>query len=338
MYKAREISDKTEWESFVIKYKPHSFLQSWNWGETNKLIGHNIYRIGFFKDTKLVGVCLIISESAKRGKYLQVPAGPLIDWSDKALVRLFVSTLKEYGKKDNAWFIRVRPELVASERHRKLFRKLGFIASPMHLHAENTWVLDISPSEEKILLGMRKQTRYSIKRSLNAGLTLEKTDGIKFVHLLSKLQKETSKRHGFVPFSKKLFYAQMQAFGKDGQALQFVVKKGRNILSTAIIVFYGDTAYYHFSASSTKFLKIPSSYFLQWATIKEAKQRKIAYYNFWGIAPTNNPKHRFYGVTVFKTGFGGERIDWMHAHDLKLSNCYWLTYTFEQIRKKVRRL
>ena len=80
------------------------------------------------------------------------------------------------------------------------------------------------------------------------------------------------------------------------------------------------------------------SYFLQWQIIKEAKNRGIKYYNFWGIAPNDNPNHRFAGVTMFKTGFGGERIDWLHAHDLPISNKYWLTYLFESGRRIFRRL
>jgi len=106
----------------------------------------------------------------------------------------------------------------------------------------------------------------------------------------------------------------------------------------AIIIFYGDTAYYHFSASVSGHNELPFSYFLQWEIIKEAKKRGIKHYNFWGIAPNSNPKHRFAGVTLFKTGFGGERVDWLHAHDLPVSPLYYLTYTFETCRRVLRRL
>jgi lipid II:glycine glycyltransferase (peptidoglycan interpeptide bridge formation enzyme) len=109
-------------------------------------------------------------------------------------------------------------------------------------------------------------------------------------------------------------------------------------LAIAIIIFYGDTAYYHFSGSVSGHNELPFSYFLQWQIIKEAKKRGIKYYNFWGIAPNDNPNHRFAGVTMFKTGFGGERIDWLHAHDLPISNKYWLTYIFETFRRVSRKL
>lgn len=110
------------------------------------------------------------------------------------------------------------------------------------------------------------------------------------------------------------------------------------VLSAAIIIFYGDYAYYHHSGSSSKIRPVPASYFLQWKIIQEAKKRGCKYYNFWGIAPNDNPKHRFAGVTIFKKGFGGKRINWLHAQDLPVSPLYWLTYIFETARRKRRSL
>lgn len=169
----------------------------------------------------------------------------------------------------------------------------------MHLHAENTWVLDITPEPQEILMGMRKQTRYSVRKSLEAGLTLEITKDAKATIVLYDLQKDTVERHGFVGFSKRHFQSELASFGADDQAALFICKKKKEPIAAALIVFYGECAYYHYSGSSTKHLHLPSSYFLQWHIIQEAKKRGCKYYNFWGIAPDDNPKHRFAGVTTF---------------------------------------
>ena len=130
----------------------------------------------------------------------------------------------------------------------------------------------------------------------------------------------------------------MDTFGSDNQADLYVISKDNKDLVAAIIIYYGDYAYYHHSGSSNEMREIPSSYFLQWSVIKEAKKRKLKGYNFWGIAPEGEENHRFSGVTTFKRGFGGERIDWVHAHDLPISPLYWVTYVFESIRKTLRGL
>ena len=81
--------------------------------------------------------------------------------------------IREIGEKEGVWFVRVRPELVDSGENKKRFKDLGFRSAPMHLHAENTGVLDITKSEEEILAGMRKNTRYSVRKSMKMKLSFE---------------------------------------------------------------------------------------------------------------------------------------------------------------------
>lgn len=337
-YESKIIEKKEVWEKFLLGKNPKTFLQSWNWGEVNKKDGVKIFRLGFYKDTILCGVCLAIVEKARRGPHFIVPAGPILDWTDRKMVRYFIDSVKNLARSEGCWFIRVRPEILDTEANRKLFAGLGFISAPMHLHAENTWVLDITGSEDQILSSMRKTTRYLVRKGEKTGLLLIISDDPNSATVLHKLQEETIKRHGFIGFSEGLFRNEIQEFAKDNQARVFICKKGKEVLAMAIIIFYGDTAYYHFSGSVSKYNEIPFSYYLQWQIIKEAKKRGLKYYNFWGIAPNNSPKHRFAGVTLFKTGFGGERIDWLHAHDLPVSKLYWASYIFETIRRKVRHL
>lgn len=336
-YGVKEIKSKKRWEDFVLP-QAQSFLHSWNWGETNRLIGNKIIRLGFYQKNKLVGICLLIKQDAKRGPHILVPGGPIIDWRNQSLVNFVIKTIKKIAKKEGVWFVRVRPEIPDSKEARTMFPKLGFISAPMHLHAENTWVLDITPPEEKLLYGMRKTTRYLIRRSLKAGLVCHMSTNPKKSSILKALQDETVARHKFVGFPEKLFSAQLATFGKDNQAALFYASYSNAILAAAIIIFYGKIAYYHHSGSTLRYPKIPVSYFLQWKIIQEAKKRGCKQYNFWGIAPTNNPKHRFYGVTIFKKGFGGKQIDWLHAHDLPISPFYWLTFIFETLRRIIRRL
>src|SRR3990172_11635133 len=167
----KEITQKKVWEKYVLSQKPKSFLQSWNWGETNRLVGKKIFRIGYYKDGKLIGVSLVIKEIARRGSHFLIPGGPLIDWNDKNLVKFFLKTISKLAKKEKVWFIRIRPELIETFENKNTFNSLRFIFAPMHLHAENTWVLDLTKkSVEDILKAMRKNTRYSIRKSLIAGL------------------------------------------------------------------------------------------------------------------------------------------------------------------------
>jgi peptidoglycan pentaglycine glycine transferase (the first glycine) len=141
------------------------------------------------------------------------------------------------------------------------------------------------------------------------------------------LYKITSKRHGFVPH--RGMKEEIEIFGKDDQSLLFLAKYEKKVIAGAIIIFYGDQAIYHHAASDDAYRDIPAPYLLQWEIIKAAKKRGKTLYNFWGVIPENKPKHPWRGLTLFKTGFGGRRVDAIHAQDLPLSLSYWKTYLIE---------
>ena len=60
-------------------------------------------------------------------------------------------------------------------------------------------------------------------------------------------------------------------------------------------------------------------------------------YNFWGVSPPENKNHRFYGISIFKRGFGGKDLEYLHAQDLVINYPkYVFNYVIENIRKKMR--
>lgn len=286
----------------------------------------------------MVGAALLIKEKAKRGAHLACPGGPLLFTWSKENLELFVKEMIRLSRKEGAVFLRVRPSILNTQEHRRLFQEIGFNNASTHMHAETTWQLNLAPSEEELLVKMRKTTRYCIRRAVRDGVRIFRSQKIEDVDLLYRLQMEAVRRHKFVPFSKEFLQKQFQAFSQDNQTSLFLADYKGQILSVAMIIFYGDMAVYHYSGTASKHPKIFSSYLLQWEVIKEAKKRGCRVYNFWGIAPTDDPKHRFAGVTTFKKGFGGERVDYLHAQDYSLSHFYWLTYIFETIRRKRRGL
>ncbi|MBI2330369.1 peptidoglycan bridge formation glycyltransferase FemA/FemB family protein [Candidatus Daviesbacteria bacterium] len=334
-----EISDKKVWEDFLSKHPEANFLQSWNWGEFHKTLNHKIKRSGFIKDNKLVGVMLSVVENAKRGKYLTVPGGPIIDWQNKKLVTQFVEEIKRIAKAEGCVFARVRPQLESNDFSKNLFKKLGFIAAPMHLHAELTSQLDITPTEEQLLANMRKATRYEARKAGSLGIKIETNSDEKAIKKFYDLQLQTAKRQKFVPFSYQFLSEQFKIFLDNNQAVLYSAKLEDKLLAQAFIIFYGTEAAYHYGASTEEGRKYPGAYLIQWEAIKEAKRRDMKKYNFWGVSPEGDKDHRFSGLSLFKRGFGGADFEYLHAQDLIINYPrYLLNYLVELLRKKIRRV
>jgi len=334
MVEVNEITESVTWEEFVLNYSRANFLHSWNWGQFHQKLGQPIHRAGFYQGSKLVGVMLSIVEKAKRATYLTVPGGPLIDWSDAEVTTSFRNEIVNQAQQFSCSFVRVRPQILETAKNMALFKNLGFKWAPMHLHAELTHQLDITQSEEKLLADMRKATRYEIKQAQKLGIEVKMGGDIGEFY---DLQIETAKRQGFVPFSKKFLMEQFQVFATDNQSILYTACLGKTKLAQAMIIFYGQEADYHYGASSPEGRQYPGAYAIQWEAIKEAKKRGMLRYNLWGVAPEGEKSHRFYGVSVFKRGFGGQDVVGLHARDLVIDwPRYAVDWSIEILRKKMR--
>lgn len=334
----KTVVDKKEWERFMSQYKNANFLQSWYWGVFHESLGHTIHRVGFYENNTLVGIMLSIVEKAKRGIYVTVPAGPLINWDNRDLINAFVQEIKKQTHQNKAIFIRVRPQLINNEFSQNIFRKYGFVTSPIHLHAELTLQLDITPSEHKLLENMRKTTRYEIKKAIRHGIQVIASKEKQYIRKLYDAQIYTAQRQRFSPFSYKYLLKQFETFVKENHALIYKAEINNIPLAYAFIIFYGKEAIYHYGATTQEGKKYGGAYLIQWKAIQEAKKRKMKWYNFWGVSP-DNPSHRFYRLSVFKRGFGGREIEYLPAHDLITHYpLYAINYAIELIRKKLRHL
>lgn len=327
--KLKIIEDKTIWEKFLQSLKWQPFFQSWNWGEVQVRVGNKIWRLGVFDGQKLIGICLVIGIDAKRGRYLHLRHSPLL-LNFPSQFDGFLAEILKKAHEERCDFIRMSPLLERDTFDMGFFQKRGFRNAPMHnMDAENAWVLDLDKSEDELLSGMRKTTRYLVRKAQTLKLTITTTTSEKDFKAFMKLYEETSRRHQFVPH--RGLVEEFTLFTKENQAKLFLAYYKKKVLAGALILFYGDQAVYHHGASSDEYREIPGAYLVQWEAIKEAKRQGKKYYNFWGVVPAEKTHHPWQGLTLFKTGFGGRRVNFIHAQDLPLSLGYWKTFAIETL-------
>lgn len=320
----------------------HSFLHAWAWGNFSVAMGNEVVRLGAYEGERLVAVALLIFVRARRGNFISVPHGPVFQDGSvvperERLVAAFTKEAKRRSASFGARFIRVNPFIQRTPEHAQLFSHLGYRRAPLYTSAENTWILEIDKSEEDLLVGMRKNTRNLVRRAAREGVEVIASTSTDFIEAFCEVYEETVQKHDFVPFSKKYLTEEVRAFNGVGQprlvsgegteARIYLAKWSGKVLSAAIVIFYGNSAYYHHGANSLEHRKVPAAYALQWQAIRDAKAHGKKLYNFWGIAEDEeNSNHPWHGLTFFKQGFGGHRVNLTHTHDLPLTSTYWLSY------------
>lgn len=328
------ITSKDVWDAFLENKKPFTFLQTWNWGNFQQKFGNKIFRLGLYDDNRLCGVALIIKIEARRGSFLFCPHGPLFSWHKDNYFQIFFQYMQSLAKKEQVNFIRLSPLEFDADENRKLLKEYGFRPAPMHMHVELAWILDIRPSEDELLHSMRKTSRNAIKKAIKEGVEVHSSDSLVEFDAFYDIYKTTAKRHSFVAFSPKYVKTEFEAFHADKKVLFFFAKYQGKTIATAFILFSNGSAFYHHGASIRS--QVNASHLLQYEAIKEGKKRGMTHYNFWGIAPDNQPRHPFAGITVFKKGFSGFSQRYVHAQDYIINSKYWLNYLIEQARKMKR--
>ena len=284
------------------------------------------------------GWLLAIVRKAKRGRYLEIPCGPLIDWQNKAAVKEAMDSIVTIAKENRCVFVRLRPQLLASEENLKLLKDLGLRPSPMHLAAEHTVIIDLKKSEEELLAEMRRQTRYEVKQAEKQGITVEKGNSRELFEEFHAVQVETAKRKGFIPPKIQNLLAEREAFGDDAEIYVAYTTEHEPIAYGLILKDINEAEYYE-AASTDLNRRLPGAYALLWQVIKDLKKTDIKYFNLYGIAPQGQPHHRYAGVTTFKTGFTNTRTEYVPAHDLVISKIKYLkNLVVETARHKKRHL
>ncbi len=357
MSQVKEVREKKEWEDFLELCQEKTFLHSWHWGEFQKMMGHKIWRLGVIENGQILGAALVIKIKARRGTFLFVPHGPVLRMGNFKseilnskqilnykfqILKNLADYLQNLASKEGASFVRIQPSWERTQENIKIFKDLKFRPSPLFIHPEVTWEVNLQKSQEELLKDMRKTTRNLIKRGL-------KTQELKVINMINKdglkifceLYKATAERQGFIPFSIEYLEKEFEVFSQDGLvSLLLTFYKGQPI-SGAYIIHWQGGAYYHHGASLPLKEHPATSYILQWQAMLQAKSRGFKTYNFWGIAEDDakaKASHRYSGLTLFKKGFGGYKKEYVKTQDLITSPLYVVNWVIEVFRRASRRL
>lgn len=333
-----DAEDRTAWDNFVTSHPEANFLQSWDFYEFYRSRGNEIVRRILVDEKGVIrGAYAGVVEAAKRGRHLAIAGGPILDWHDQTAVDRIFQDMKTQGKQHHCVFVRVRPQLERSDESMQLMRELGLVPAPMYLSVEFAGVLDLNKDEDEIMKGMRQRLRRALRKAAKNEITVEKSTDPADIHEFYQIQLETAGRQKFVAFSEDFFTKQFAAFAKNGEAVLYSAKYQGETLAQNFMIFYGNEASYHYGVSSELGTKLSGAPLLHLEAMRDARERGIKRYNFWGIVGEDETKHRFYGVSCFKRGFGVDELKYTPAHDLVLEPAkYQITKLIETVRKKKR--
>ncbi len=307
-------------EEFVSGHPRGSIEQTWAWGGLQTQIpGRPEFRVfGLFEGEKIVGSMLLVRQAMGFGKaWLWCPRGPLLPLGqEKEAWDLLREACANWAGLHGAVFLRVESGCLKADE--VVVR--GKDAKECYL-PEDTLMLDLTLSEEKLLAGMNQSCRRNLKKA--AGVKVGKgteEDFLAFYRLL----KETAVRDGFHVHQDGFYKAFLRDLGD--KAVFYVAKLEEEVVGGALMVHFGDTATYYFGASANAAREAKVGHAIQWHAIAAAKAARFKKYDFLGIAPEGNSRHSLAGVTQFKLGFGGNRVSYQKTQAFVYRRLWWWAY------------
>jgi peptidoglycan pentaglycine glycine transferase (the first glycine) len=312
--------DRWQWDNFVRSHPEGNFMQSWTWADFKERESYQTFRYGVFCDRALVGGFIIyfyptqnpvnfngsIQNSAN---LLFIPGGPifLAEWEDVGM-QLLIETASHLADRLGAIALRIEPI-----RTQKINSCLKFVRAPVDYLPCETLLVDLSRSEAEMLAAMKQKGRYNLRLSQKHGVQTHFTSNLQAIGSFYDLFWKTVKHQEFfgepygffINLCQTLFTAQMAEIG-------FATWQD-TILSTLLVVYWGNRATYLYGGRSFEHSNLMASYQLHWATMQRAKARGCTIYDFYGYS--RDPNHAYARFSQFKSQFGGIAVQTIGAHD-----------------------
>lgn len=316
-----------EWDRDAVRSRYGHVLQSRAWAEIRAGQGWEPeeLRIG----TPLP-VALVLWRRLPFGQLIgYVPRGPIFDHDDPAQLEAALAALAERARARRPVFLKVDAE-IGTNRSDLLgvYQRNGFFRSRQEVQPVlATFEVGLSRSEEEILAGFDKDTRWSVRNAEKRGVRVYELADDEALRSVAGLYQETGLRGEFITRPSEYYVQVWRALIAAGHATLYAAMIEDQIAAAAIILWCGERALYMYGASGEIARKAYASYALQWHCMRAARARGATRYDLGGIPVRPDQSDPLYGLYLFKKGFGGVRRDFAGAYDVaqgRLRYALWL--------------
>ena len=278
---------------------------------------------------------------AARMRILYVPKGPLLSWEEIDLRRKVLHDLEIFARQQGAIFIKIDPDIVLGRgipgstqdqpnpqgAHITAdLTALGWHFSQDQIQFRNTVLIDLTPTEEALLAGMKQKTRYNIRLAERKGVSVRQAT-LADLSLLYQMYVETSLRDGFVIREAGYYHSVWKTFMQSRKAQALIAQVDEQPVAGLVLFHFAGKAWYLYGMSRSQHREKMPTYLLQWEAIRLAKAAGCRCYDLWGAPDEFQEADPMWGVYRFKEGLGGQVVRTAGAWDLPVQKLLYRLYT-----------
>lgn len=301
-----------------------SFLQSSSWAKFQQKLGRQIY-YSYDKNWSWLAVL----RRAIGLRYLLLNYGPTA--TSKAAMSTALDSIISAGRELKVDFVRVEPRFQTTVAK---LQRLGGVKIA-DVEPEHSWLLDLSPDEASLRSGMHSGHRNLINGTAKRGIKIFQTSQPADVSEFLKMLKDTAKNSHVTFYPDSYFAALFKTLAPLGAVKLYLAKVHDQPVAGALFYdFNGVRTYAYAGAYQSLNRRVKASVSLVWQAILDAKSGGMKTFDFWGVAPTDDPNHPWAGISAFKKAFGGRMFDYLGTWDIPLKPAKYKAYS---LYRKLRR-
>ncbi|NIM95461.1 MAG: peptidoglycan bridge formation glycyltransferase FemA/FemB family protein [Anaerolineales bacterium] len=338
----KSIHSADEWNNTILGLPNPHLLQSWEWGAFKESYGWRAGRLLWLDSSNKVHAAAQILERDPIASFsiLYCPRGPVLDWSNGEICEKVILDLMRIATEKSVIFLKIDPQVEIVDESKQdamteasenplqwTLNNYDWRPSDEQVQFRNTLILDLSPSEDEILSGMKQKTRYNIRLASRRGVQV-RMGSLEDLNLLYTMYAETSLRDGFTIRDPEYYQAAWGSFIEKDMAMPFIAEVEGEPVAGLIAYQFGGMCWYLYGMSREVHREKMPSYLLQWEAIRWAKSSSCDCYDFWGAPDEFDESDPMWGVYRFKKGFGADIVNTIGAWDYASRPLmYWIYNT-----------
>jgi lipid II:glycine glycyltransferase (peptidoglycan interpeptide bridge formation enzyme) len=304
------------------------FLQTQAWADFQASLGRRVHQ-----QSGPGWSFLAVEERNPAGKVLYAPYGPAA--SSPAAFDAALAALEGVARSCGAVFVRIEPvsaglEMPAAAEE---LRRRGLQPAPVNQQPELSWVIDLDGDFKDVLAAMKPVNRNLYRNIHKKGVTFRTSQDPDDIRILLNFLHMTARRNGFKPQSDEYLTQVAGSLMPAGAATLFIAELHGGPIAAALAYDSADTRVYAHAALDDSHRKLSAGIPLLVTLMADAKDRGLKHVDLWGVAPADQPDHKWAGFTAFKKSFGGREVSYPGTWDLPVKK---LRYGAYQLARKLR--
>ena len=314
-----EVKRWDAWDQFLETTPDAGFMQSSWWAHFRATVGYAYFGVTLKDQDAIVGGALVTKWSYAPGRsFYYVQDGPVLPEDEPAARQVFETILERVAEHRKA-----EEETVSHLRIEPRWRRPpGFVQGFQtpdyeddYMEPRNTLYVDLRPPEEEILAQMKPKGRYNIRVAQRHGVAIVEDTSARGLADFLRIYRRMSSRQGIAAKPASYFRTLLSIASPRRQAALFFAEYRGRRLAAALVTYLGRKATYFFGASLVLHRRTMAPYLLHFEIMRRAKAMGCEWYDFWGIAPKDQPDHPWQDISAFKRKFGGVEVNLVPALD-----------------------